>query len=301
MRKKSVIGLILILTGIAWIINLTGFIHVDWSKAIKTLWPLILIAIGVSMVAGRYKLVTTVVWILTFAIFIGFGIYQKDENNHEFKKERADHREYVDIKKTPAEDEIAFDSITEEGKLIIDLDTVKINVEGADNSLLAKLNTNIPNLEQQLATGKQAVLKYITQDYEKGNIVSSFDLQINQTIPWEIDTTLSVVDGRLNLSKIPANKLNLKLGVGDLELIVGKQQEHTVINIQAGATDLDIYIPEDVGLMVKSGKLLTKLSFHNINMTNQDNVYVSENYDKANQKVEMHIQSAVSTIEIFAE
>ncbi|HEY8420258.1 MAG TPA: LiaF domain-containing protein [Thermoclostridium sp.] len=299
MRKKS-IGLILILIGIAWIIDLTGFIEVDWSKSIKVLWPVILIAIGVSMVAGRYKLVTRVVWILTFAVIVGYGIYQEDENRFEFKKEITEFKD-AGTEKVPAEGEILFDSQTEEGKLIIELGTAKINIEDGSKDLLVKLDTNIPNIEQQLAKGKQAVLKYISQDYEKSNVVSSFDLQINQTIPWEMDTTLSVVDGELNLSQIQLKKLNLKLGVGDLDLIIGKQQEHAVINIQAGATDLDIYLPEDSGLMVKTGNLLTNLSFHNINMTSQDNVYISDNYEQAERKVEMNIQSAVSTIEIFAE
>jgi len=36
MRRKS-IGLFLILIGIAWIIDLTGFVQVDWSKSLKTL------------------------------------------------------------------------------------------------------------------------------------------------------------------------------------------------------------------------------------------------------------------------
>jgi len=299
MRRKS-IGLFLILIGIAWIIDLTGFVQVDWSKSLKTLWPVVLIAIGVTMVAGRYKLLTTVVWVLTFAVFVGYGIYREEDNKFEFKKEASELNNVVDMK-VPAEEKIALDELTEEGRLIIELGTAKINIDDGNEDLLVKLDTNIPGIEQQLARGRQAVLKYIHQEQEKSNVVRSFNLQMNHTIPWEMDTTFSVVDGRLNLRNIPVRKLNLKLGVGDLDLIIGKQQEYAVISIQAGATDLDIYVPEDVGLMVKTGNLLTNLSFHNINMTNQDNVYTSDNYEEANQKVEMQIQSAVSTIEIFAE
>lgn len=300
MRKRSIIGLFLILVGIAWIIDITGFIHVDWYKSFKTLWPVILIATGVTMMAGRNKLVTSVVWFLSFVLFIGYGIYQADENDFKLKEEKSE-LNYVSSGKTPAEGEIIFDSITEEGKLIIKLGTAKINIEDGNDDVLVKLNTNIPNIEQHYAEGKQAVIKYIHQEYEKTNTIRSFDLQVNRTIPWDMDTTLTVVDGKLNLSEIAVRKLNLNLEVGDLDLVIGKRQEHAQIDIKAGVTNLDIYIPKDVGLIVKSGKLLTNFTFNNINMVNKDNVYISDNYEEAEQKVEMHIQSTVSTIEIFAE
>lgn len=299
MRKRNTIGLILILVGIAWIIDLTGVIHVDWLESVKKLWPVLFIAIGVSMVAARYKFVSSVVWILTFAVFIGFGIYNSDEKTYEREIEWSE-LQHVEVRKTHAKDEIVLDGDIEEAKLIIELGTVKVNIADGNEDLLAKLDTNIPNLEQQLAKGQQAVLKYVHQEHEKSSIIRSFDLQVNPAIPWEIEANLSVVDGKFDLAKVPVKKLNMKLGVGDLDLIIG-QQQHTIINIQAGATDLDIYIPEGVGLMVKTGKLLTNLSFHNIEMTNQDNVLTSDNYEQAEHKVEMHIQSAVSTIEIFAE
>jgi len=300
MKKRSTVGLVLILAGVVWFINLTDFIHVNWYVAAKTLWPLVLIAIGISLVAGRYKFVTMLVWVLTFAVFIGYGII------HGNRKELKSRQEFFEIKsaeteKIPAEDKIVLDSETLEGKLIIDLDIARINIEDGNSNLLAKLDTNIPNLEQQHIGGKQTVLKYIHHNKEKSNAASNFNLQISHAIPWEMETTFSVVDGKLNFSRIPVKKLALKLEVGDLDLVIGNKQEHTVIEIQAGAADLDIYIPENVGLMVNSGKLFSNISFHNIKMTNQDNIYISDNYENALHKIEMHIQSALSTIEIFAE
>lgn len=302
MTKKNILGLILIFTGVAWILDLSGIVHVNWAEAIKNLWPVILIAAGISMLAGRSRLVTTTVWILTFALFIGFGIYKNNEN----KSERIIGDETPDIKSAqvamePADDKIALGSETEEGKLTIELGTAIINIEDGNRNLLAEADTNIPNIQQQLADGKQAVLKYTQHEYEKSDIARNFNLRLNPAIPWEIDASLSVVDGKFDLGKIPLSLLDLKLGVGDLDLIVGKQQEHSVINIQAGATDLEIYIPKEAGLMVKSGNLLTNLKFHGIDMTSQEDVFISENYEQAECKIEMNIQSAVSTIEIFAE
>lgn len=302
MRKRNTIGLILILIGIAWIVDLTGLIHVNWSESFRTLWPVILIAIGISMIAGRYKFITVGTWVLTFVLFFGYGIYNRNELSTKLENEIVDNPNPVpEIKKTPADKEILFNNETEEGELILQLGAVKINVAGGADDLLAHLDTNIPNVEQQLDNGKQAVLKYIQQEYKKSNVIREFDLQINPLLPWKIDAGLAVVDGKLDLDPIPLRQLDLKLGAGDLDLVIGKKQEHSVLNIQAGATNLDIYIPENVGLMVKSGKVLTNLSFRNLNMTNRDNIFISDNYENASHKIEIHIQSAVSAIEIFAE
>lgn len=300
MNKKSIVGLILIVIGTAWILDLTGVVSVDWSEAVKTLWPIVFIAAGISMVAGRHRFITILVWILTFAAFIGFGIIQNEGENFRFEDEKSEFRN-VETEKAPADEEIAMDSRTEEGLLVIDLGAAKINIEGGEDDLLAKLETNITGVEQQYTGGRRTVLKYIHKDYEKGNIVRNFVLHVNGTIPWEMDTTLSVVDGKINIGEIPVKKLNLELGAGDLDLVIGNKQDQIVVNIEAGAADLDIYIPENAGLMVRSGKILSDLSFHNINMTNEDDIYISDNYEEASQKIEMNIQSAVSTIEIFAQ
>ncbi|AGC68092.1 hypothetical protein Cst_c10960 [Thermoclostridium stercorarium subsp. stercorarium DSM 8532] len=300
MKRKSTVGLVLIFIGIIWIMDLVGVMELDWTKALRTLWPVIFIAAGISLLFDRNRFISILAWILVFVVFIGFCIIDEVEKDFEFEKDKSDFK-YVEADIVPAADEIFLDGATEEGKLIIELETAKVNIEDGHGELLAKLDTDIPNLEQQFAEGKQAVLRYMHRETEKSNIAGNFTLWINHDIPWEMDTTLSVVDGKLNLSKIPVKKLNLKLGVGDLDLIIGDRQEHMTVNIQAGATDLDIYIPENAGLMVKSGRLLSNISFHNINMVNKDDVYISDNYDEATQKIEMQIQSAVSTIEIFAQ
>jgi hypothetical protein len=300
MKRKSTVGLVLIFIGIIWIMDLVGVMELDWTKALRTLWPVIFIAAGISLLFDRNRFISILAWILVFVVFIGFCIIDEVEKDFEFEKDKSDFK-YVEADIVPAADEIFLDGATEEGKLIIELETAKVNIEDGHGELLAKLDTDIPNLEQQFAEGKQAVLRYMHRETEKSNIAGNFTLWINHDIPWEMDTTLSVVDGKLNLSKIPVKKLNLKLGVGDLDLIIGDRQEHMTVNIQAGATDLDIYIPENAGLMIKSGRLLSNISFHNINMVNKDDVYISDNYDEATQKIEMQIQSAVSTIEIFAQ
>lgn len=302
MRRRNILGIVLVLAGIAWIINLSGVITVNWAASFSSLWPVVLIAIGASLMAGHRKILSAGIWVLTFALLIGFGIYKKDE----YSPIKFD-RTYVldpllkDIESSLAEKEILLDHGTEEGRLILNLGAVNIDLSDGKSGKLAILESNIPNIEQRLVNGKQSILEYSHKEYKQGNAIREFELQINPSLPWEIDANLAVADGKFDFSEIPLKQLDIKLGAGDLDLVVGKNQTDTTINLQAGATDMDIYIPKEAGLIVKSGKLLTNLSFHNLNMTNHDNVYISDNYENADQKIEMEIQTAVSAIELFAE
>ena len=79
MKKGNTLGIILILIGVAWLIRQTGVLSVNWAASIKTLWPIFLVALGISFMAGNRRRITAGIWVLTFVLFIGFGIYKRNE------------------------------------------------------------------------------------------------------------------------------------------------------------------------------------------------------------------------------
>ena len=105
----------------------------------------------------------------------------------------------------------------------------------------------------------------------------------------------------MDFSNIPAEAITLQLGAGEMALSIGDKQAHTKVTLRAGASDVDIYVPSQAGLMVKSGNILTDLSFHNLSLTAKDGVYVSENYDNSDQIIEIDVVSALSADQIFGK
>ncbi|HZK26857.1 MAG TPA: DUF5668 domain-containing protein [Thermoclostridium sp.] len=308
MKRRNTLGLVLVLIGIMWIIDLSGAININWVESLRKLWPVLLIAIGLSLMASKYKYVSVGVWVITFALFVAIGVSNENKSSNITKHITDNANKYVtQISKIPSTEEIPFDKENEEGKLTLNLGAVRLNIEKGSDDQLVKMHTSIDNIaheyiEQKLSGGKQeAVLRYTHDEYKNNDISRDFKLELNPLIPWGVDANLAVVDGKIDFSKIPLEYLNLKLGAGALELSIGEQQVHTVMNIQAGATSLDIYIPENSGCMIKSENVFSNLSFHNIELTKHDDVYISENYENADNKIEIHIQSAISAIEIYAE
>jgi hypothetical protein len=303
MKKGHTLGIILILIGAAWIIRQAGVISVNWAASVKTLWPVFLVAAGATIMLGQKKKLVTGIWILTFVVFIGFGISKRNEPARiiDFEENlQIDVGPLTEVRKTAPEKEIQLSQGTGEGRLILQLGAAKVNLSGKGSDVLVRLDSNIPGLRQRLSNGKQAVLEY-SHEQSNRKVNPHFQLEMNPDIKWDIEANLGVVDGTLNLEEVAVRQMDLRLGVGEMEIRFGQRQEITKMNLWSGATKLDIYIPKDAGLKIKSGKLISALDVHNLNMNEQDGFQISDNYDTAKQKIEIEIVSAMSEIEVFVQ
>ena len=304
MKKHNVLGFILILAGAAWIIEITGIIKINWRESFETLWPVILVAIGINLMVRKRKSINIVVWILTLAIFIGIGIYKGNEpSNRLFDSNILGTNIYKHLSNEmkPFENEVLLPQGTEKGKIILNLGAVNLNLSDGDEELFVKADSNIQKLKQHVSEGKQTIIEYSHERYDTANAVRNFNLQMNPGLQWELEANIGAADGKLNFSKAPVNRIDLTIGAGDLEIYIGKQEINTNISLHAGAADLVLYIPEGTGLRVKGGKLLSDISYHNITMENKNGEYQSENYKDANQIIEVDILTAISAIKIIAE
>ncbi len=297
MRKGNIAGIILIMVGIAWIIQQTGIISVNWVSSIKVLWPVILVAIGVSILVGHRKRLIWGVWVLTFMLLFGYGIYKNNDSDRILIIKN--NLRFSEIEKQPVTDEIPLAQGTTEGGLILNLGAVNLKLSEGRDDLLVKVQSNITNLEQRLAEGEKTVLEYSYEQLNVGNTVRNFDIQMNPGLLWEVDTSMGAIDGKLDFTGIPLSRIALKLGAGSLDVVIGNQQADTTMELHTGVASLNIYVPEGAGLKVKSRRLLSELSFDNINMVKEDDIFLSENYDISDQKIEMDIQAALSSIHVF--
>lgn len=302
MKRENGLGMILVFAGTAWILDGTGLIRINWTKSFETLWPVILIAIGLNLMTRKRKRLNIIIWLLTFAIFIGFGIRKGNEPSRLFGNNSIlDTKIYQTISADtkPFEKEVPLPKGTEKGKMILNLGAVNLSLSKGRGDLFVKVDSNIPNLKQHIFEGKQAIIEYNHEKYDLANVVRNFNLQMNPELPWEIEANLGAADGKLDLSGISVEKIDLAIGAGDIELYIGEQEINTDIYLRAGVAELVAYIPEKAGLKVKSGNFLTDVTFDNIALECKNGEYQSENYKKAGQNIVMDIITGISAIKIF--
>ena len=90
MRNKSKgrgFGIVLLSAGIVWLLAMADIVTLSTLKAVYTLWPLILVAIGISIIFKKNGLVKIAVWFTLLAVIIGYGYFAKPSwNYHIFEK-----------------------------------------------------------------------------------------------------------------------------------------------------------------------------------------------------------------------
>ena len=90
------------------------------------------------------------------------------------------------------------------------------------------------------------------------------------------------------------------MGGRKFKLIIGERQEEIKIDINAGASDIDIYVPKDSGIRVKNTGLLNPLEFKGIKAVKDDKYYLTDNFDDAENKIKIDAKMGAGSITINA-
>jgi hypothetical protein len=128
------------------------------------------------------------------------------------------------------------------------------------------------------------------------NSNNNIDLQLNTNIVYSIFLETGATSIDYDLSKFKIEDFSIKSGASKIDIIA--PEYNGKININSGVSKIDIAIPGNVGAKVI---LDTGISLKDLdeNFSKQkDNVYLSNNYDTAEYRIDVKIDSGISQINI---
>ena len=261
MKKNSIIvGLIFIFIGVVIIGAQLGFLDFSISSFISfifrnltTVISMILIVIGINIIFRKYHFVKIITWIAFIAAIIVLSQWYPSN----YKERSHGNNNYFGIEK---KEETLY------GELDVELGAVKIDVNSTDDKLIEGnihgLNVKEPvvNYKDDNKTAKIKIKtfeEFSVSDFErlfnKENIkFEDSNLFLNEDVLWDINLNLGAVETEFDISNLQVEKLKLNGGAGKFKLIIGERQEEIKIDINAGASDIDIYVPKDSGIRVKT-------------------------------------------------
>lgn len=200
------------------------------------------------------------------------------------------------------EDEISFamEEGMEQGKLILDIGASNFGIDSSSFDLL-KLEQdgayqykveNKAGVEEVYIEGKEEFLK------NTGKRRNLF-LTLNKDIVWEMDFDMGAVNGDLNLEDIIVDYIDLEVGAGNLELILGGKNDFTIMDIEAGASKVVLNFPEDVGIKIDFEGGLNTSNLKDIGLRETGkNKFESKDYDDASSQFEINVEMGVGNLEI---
>ena len=128
------------------------------------------------------------------------------------------------------------------------------------------------------------------------NSNNNIDLQLNTNIVYDIFLETGATSIDYDLSKFKIENLSIKSGASKIDIIA--PQYNGKININSGVSKIDIAIPNNVGTTVYLDTGISLKDFDENFSKQENNTYLSKNYDNAEYRIDIKIDSGISQINI---
>ncbi len=254
-------GIFLLMAGAIWLLSLAHIVTINTFYAFLALWPLILVAIGISIIFRNNRFVRAGTWLALTAAVVCYGYFGSPVRptlinwNFNIDEKWSDERQTVTFEKKPGIESAELDlkfgasklSIDSSGSGLVEADILKDAVRYSPHSLSD--NDSSPRLEFEMKSVNVGMLNNNAAD-----LVSRFSL--NKDVIWKINIQTGAESDDIDLSGLKTERLDLKTGMSKIRLKMGSYD--TYVRIDAGASKIDITLPEDTGMKVRLNGAMNK-------------------------------------------
>lgn len=296
MKKSGInIGLVLIIIGIIWILRSAGVIDFSiWYSFLK-LWPLIFIAIGLSLIFSHKSFAKLIIWAVFLAILLLYGIFGgtiRNKINDSSNQERG------------------IGSFSHSEKLLSNTDNarMKLEVGGAtvniDSNEIQLFDAEIydEDIVFDIENDRSSDIRIYSQKERRSTSDLGdrylWDIEMSDKIPWELILNAGAVKGDLDLTDLEINELDINIGASTLEISFSDISNVADVNIKAGVSNINLYIPENVGVKISMRSVLVAKNFGSAGFRKSANNYYSKNYDDTDNKIFIEIEMAVGNVTV---
>lgn len=135
-----------------------------------------------------------------------------------------------------------------------------------------------------------------------GNWIGGKGLQwvfgLSDEIPLDLVFEVGAVDAYLDLTGLKVKNISLQTGASSTHLKLPAAAGQTHLKIGAGAASIDVTVPEGVAARIESEHGLASVNVDQTRFPKSGGVYQSADYEKSDNKVDIRIETGVSSIEI---
>jgi hypothetical protein len=297
MKTKQIFwGVFLISIGI--LILLRNYLNLDFELGdIWKLWPLVFVLVGVNLMI-RNDTAKSIVsgltgFILAVALYASVaGIFGWIRDDVDFRFDDSDFEisEYT----TPYEKGIRNASLQVEagaGSFVMNDSTELLfsaSVEGKNNKYSLTANTDDESADLLF---KMKSAKFFIKNKNR------VELKLNTAPLWDLNFDIGAAAADFDLSSYNIESLDIEMGAASLKLKLGDINPESHIKIDAGASSIDILIPENAGCEIHTEASLSSKSFTGFTKISE-NLYRTENFKDASKKILLNMHSGISSINV---
>lgn len=297
-------GILFISIGLLWLLKHFMQFYVEWDLVWK-LWPVVIILWGVSLIIGNQVakgIVTAITaFALAFALFasfeygfihVGRGIdWSINDDNNIYRYGVTDYSE--PFNNTVSKATLNFNAGA--GSFITHDTTAELffaTTEGKkDNYSLSKsVSDDSVDMNFDMKNGH---INFFHFNRTRNRV----DFKLNTTPLWNLNFDLGAASVDFDLSPYKTEKISIDMGAASLKLKLGDKADITNLTVDAGASSIDISIPEDAGCEIKADVSFSSKNFQGFKNIESD-LFRTDNFENAKKKIYINIDSGISSLKV---
>jgi len=125
-----------------------------------------------------------------------------------------------------------------------------------------------------------------------------WSLKINEEIPLFFDIEAGAGGAKLDFSHLNLKDLQIETGVSSTTLTLPEKAGHTNVKLEAGVASVSVRIPDNVSARIEAEGGLASINVNEDRFPRQGGLYISDGYEKAENKIAMKIETGLGSIKV---
>ena len=300
-------GGLLVTLGALFILKNIGLVYFNWMS-IFSLWPMILVLVGVTLLPIKNSIKT----LLTLAILAATItlIFTKTNNwnrSYDLRFDRWDNWKseiYIDddeVERSEHNFHEPFDIKIKEATLSIDAVAGEFFISDECNHLM--------EFKQYGNVGPYIYSTHINDNYQTLNfeikkkhfrpkgLSNDVEIKLNQNPIWSFNISTGAASIDLDLTNFKTKLIEIDGGASSVYLRLGDKYKKTKIYIDSGVSSIEIYVPEESACEIDTDTFLASKSFDDFDKIKRG-LYQTPNFDSSENKIYISIDAAITSLEV---
>lgn len=314
--KRISWGLLVLFVGFILLFTNLGYINFNWS-AVFSLWPVLIILIGIGYLLpekteSNYIMVFVTLGVLALFAYQGLTvpknndllgrIFNDHDRNFEWDSSGSDHGTSTGASKnfkSPYDTAIEFAELSIEGGAI----SYRIG-EPTDQLFEADAASDFSNFSlKEVRSGSKADLDFRMSDEDskrsgEDSNDNSVIMHLNTNPIWDISLEIGAGTANFDLSAYKLEKLTIEGGVASVKARLGMPQSaKSEVDFEGGLAEFELEIPKEAACRIIAESALSSKNFDGFSKQS-DGSYVLGNFDTAEKRYTIHIESGLSSVRV---
>lgn len=295
-------GTLFIVLGLLVLLNNFSAINLQWGN-LWQFWPILLVLIGISMLVknryGKSALAGAAAILLALLLFTSVKL-TTDFIKGDFELILNDDEDY---NFTTTEYRESFDTTIAKAKFYLEAGLGSFYIGDTTSELIfvktegiAK-NYKLTKRDYDNVSKLKLKMHKTTFHLGKNKFRNRVEIALNENPTWDINIDGGASSMKLDLTKFKIENIYVGMGAASLDVKLGTLSDKIRLNIEAGASNIDILVPKEVGCQVRTEDVLSSKNIYEF-IKIKSGLYRTEGFNDAEKKIFIQIDCGVSSINI---